>query len=293
MNRGRVHLPEFGGPEVANIKFGALPTFEVIPPAPIGSLNFKAYLDVTKWQNEKTSAIVGASAAVTLGGVRMPDPRLTMMPGLGQDTTPYGSFNVEVSVDLHRYLVDAIESRRAKDLTGTLRLEIVLGYVDRLPQGVPCETQLKFSEMEWVDALTKSGYSAGWTVYIERARLEGWNEVAGHLSKARTRLSSRDPTGVLGDCRAAIRAAEKVVDADWKDISAQIDRGSLPEPPFPTKSQRTENLRKWILSMADTGGHSENYNATPEDAELVYGLTCDLLAYLSRKEAHAERSRKP
>lgn len=44
--------------------------------------------------------------------------------------------------------------------------------------------------------------------------------------------------------------------------------------------------------MADTGGHSENYNPTPEDAEMVYGFTVDLLTYLSRKEAHAQRARQ-
>ena len=281
-----------------SLSFSAPPTHTVTAPEPVSLLVFNATLNFTGFDRNQQPQVayffIDRSVSVTIGGVLMPDVQFVNGPVVG--TSQYSSDTgilMDVRVAMHRYLIEEIESRRKDDIAGSVDIRGLIGRVGQVPDQVGCNTAIKFSEKEWIEVLGKSGYRAGWTAYIERGEVEGWTEVASHVTKAHDRLLSRDPSGVLVECRAAIRAAEKVVNPDWRDISTQIDRGSTPESSFKLKSERVEKLREWILNMADTGGHSENYNATSEDADFVYGLTVDLLAYLSRKEAHAERSRKP
>jgi hypothetical protein len=261
---------------------------------PVPSLKFATLLDIRGIdQKQPAYVVIERDATLTLGGAHLPNVRFEMGPVIGQYLQNDTNVGINLIVDVHRYLVDVIESKRMDDLSGTLTIDFTFLRQGSNPERASNSAEFTISEKEWTTLLGQAGYRTGWTAYIERGVMEGWTEVAGHVSEAHDRLLARDPTGVLVACRAAFRAADKVVSGDWADIAAQIDRGSKPESGYDPKSIRVKSLKEWGLKMADTGGHSESYNATSEDAEFVYGLTVDLLAYLSRKAAHAERSRKP
>jgi hypothetical protein len=278
---------------VPSLRFSSTISHEVVVGA-IPALKLWANVDLTGIERQQPAYVVfDRRASLQIAGLWAPSPRFTASPNVGQNYSNETGIQVELQFDLPRYWLDALESRRTDDVMGTLGFGLILGRIGSAPEDVGASAQVKFSEKEWVEVLRIAEYRSGWTLRVERGRVEGWDEVAKLLSEAHDRLQSRDPTAVLVACRGALRAAEKVVGGDWKEIALQIDRGSTPEAGFKVKSERVEKLREWILLMADTGAHTENYNATSEDAQLVYGLTCDLLAYLSRKEAHAERARRP
>jgi hypothetical protein len=275
-----------------SLSFVGQPKHNAVGPDPVPALTFGVTLNLTGIDRQQAPYVVlDRDVTVVLGGIYLPNVRFEIAPSVGQYFGNDTSVGFNITTDLYRYLIDAIESRRSHDLPAGLHFGIVMGRPGAPPERVGASFDFKFSEHDWTEVLGKLGYTAGWTAYIERGRIEGWTEVAGHISKAHERLLARDPTGVLNECRAAIRGAEKVVVGDWTNIAAQIDRGSVPVAGYKNKSERVGALREWVLKMADTGAHAETYNATVEDAEFVYGLTVDLLAYLSRKEAHAERAR--
>jgi hypothetical protein len=281
------------GDIVPSLRFSTAVSHEVVTGA-IPVLKLWSGLDLTGIDRQQSGYVVfDRRASLQLGGLWAAQPRFMAAPSVGQSFGNDTGLSVELQFDLPRYWLDAVESRRADDINGTLNVGLILVRQGGSPEDVGASVPVKLSEKEWTEVLSRAEYRAGWTLHVDRGRVEGWDEVARLLSEAHDRMLSRDTTAVLVACRGAIRAAEKVVSADWKEIALQIDRGSTPETGYKIKSERVEKLREWILLMADTGAHTENYNATSEDAQFVYGLTCDLLAYLSRKELHAERARRP
>jgi hypothetical protein len=273
------------------VRFSSPPSVSVAP-GPIPRIKIGTQGTVDNIEASKPAYRVWyREAHLDLGGITFSEVNFDNFPTVSTGWKDVTNFEVALSFSMHRHLVDAVESKRAHDVQCQLRAAFIVAREQGPPEWAGGSLQFKVSEAEWIPLLEQGGYHAGWTMYIERGDVEGWDIVAGHLKEAREHLLSRNPVGVLTACRAAIRKAEGVVNPDWAAIAPQIDRGSSPEGSFPPKSKRIEELRRWTLLMADTGGHSENYNATPEDAEYVYGTTASLLAYLSRKEAQAERSR--
>jgi hypothetical protein len=284
------------GKAMGMLRSTAAPSWQVVPGA-VPRLSFRLETDLLmQWSGGTPVAIYhvwGHEASVEIGGVRMldVDPGGDPSVGVGLRTDTHLTFLV--SCPLHRFIVDAIDSRRTDDLSGVINFWMLVAPDAGTPERWGLNLAIKFSEKEWVKILTESGYQSSWLIYTERPEIEGWDGVQSHVTAAHERLLAKDSLGTLIECRAAIRAADPLLDGAWSGVARQIDLGSKPEEGYEDKAERVKRLREWVLKMADTGGHSEYYNPLPEDADLVYRLTCSLLAYLSKKQAFALRAKKP
>lgn len=251
--------------------------------------------------NEGPAFLLDIIPSFNLLGITV--PQVIEEAGLrtGEDISVIGGYEQRYLLVMPRDLVDQIEASRANDVTVSVSLQARYFPTAQVGPNVAQMSRpsvfgvghaFEISESKWLDLLDKMGYFSSWLLEVPRPRIEGWNEAVAFLRKAEERILSHDPEGAIGQCRAAWKSVESILDTNWLDIAAEIDRGSKKEEGEPEKSERVRNLWKNTLKFAHTGSHPESYAATMNDATFAYQLTCSVLSYLARKYTDSER-RKP
>lgn len=271
----------------------------VVPPTPnarntpIPSIEFKATLVVDFGEVSPEGArkqmnppsVLSMKPSVSIQGV----PLLLMeweTPRNHSSMTASGELNFEYGCTayLDRTTLHAIEKNRSGDVNVSFHVELMfLQEGSRVVQG-SAGTNLKLSQLEWGNILTKLGWKSLWIVEMDRPQIEGWSVVEDHLHKAEERLVARDADGVMKNCRFAWEAADPLLEGKWAELARVMDSGSKGESGEPPKSERIQNIRKWVLKFNHSGLHAD-YATTMDDAVVTYRLTVSLLAYLSRKAA--------
>jgi hypothetical protein len=182
------------------------------------------------------------------------------------------------------FVIQAIEAIRVDDVPMALA---VRGQYQASARNQPLRWiglnvhyDMKQSQKEWLDVLRKLGYTKRWVIEISRPNIEGMDVVKEHLTKADEAIQRRDYEGAVHDCRVAWDAALPLLKSLEKDIAAEIDRNSVGEEGYPSKSERIRSLRGAIHQYSQIGAHKEAYVVTPEDAILCYRLTLSAAAYL-------------
>ena len=273
-------------------------------PGPVPTLKIQAYSRGRVDTDQRTGQsptpprppiVLDLRSNISIGGVPADLVFLESGVHFGADLASQLNQEMKWRVQLPRYLLEAIESKRVHDITIDVSVELRYRQDPSLPFGefgaVFAFLLLKVSEKDWLDALGAMGYQGGWIVEVDRPEIEGWDVAVGFLSKAQDRISSRDPEGAIAQCRAAWKRLKPLLDDVWTGIGTEVDRGSSPEDDHPRKSERIEKLRDATMSWTNTGDHPEHYAASMEDALLAYRLTASLMSFLSRKAKLAEDHR--
>ncbi|MGC8483863.1 MAG: hypothetical protein ACP5OE_09510 [Thermodesulfobium sp.] len=216
---------------------------------------------------------------------------------------PYTILQLKAKFKIDTVTIDFIESKRADDISFSLRFYIEVQPVSGNPGGsnplfiidydkfpsnpwervIAGSIEVKLSQKDWIKFLADMGYSEKLIIEIDRPKLEGFHETISHIEKAKDVLYNKsDPEDVIRDLRAARDSFKPFYDTYKDKIMELIDRGSIGQKPeHKNKSERIDDIYGKISYFLDIGPHSDRYKVTYRDALLAYREFVSILSYFS------------
>jgi hypothetical protein len=156
------------------LRFATQPAIKAVartPAAPVPALSLEATVQVSgvAGQGKKPFVVNGWEAELTLGGVNWPNVRFRPALAIGQPLSNDTPFGIQCSVDLHTYLLEAVESTRVNDLAGSLLVSLYLAKrgtppsENEWPNRLQSPARLQISKTEWEGVLATAGFPSSGT----------------------------------------------------------------------------------------------------------------------------------
>ena len=283
-----------------DFRINGQPQIEVPVGTRVPELKVRVVVEIRTEPIEGNTFLYDFVTSFDLLGIRVPQVIEESGIMVGTDLSMIRGSQISYRLLLPRSLIEQIESFRDTDVS--LNMSFQARYLGRSrpapntmsipqPQAAYVSHSVEISESKWLGFLEKMGYFSAWLIEIPRPKIEGWDEAVKFLKSAEERILSHDPEGAVAACRATWKSVQKVIEDSKPRIALEIDRGSRKEEGEPEKSERIENIWRWVLKFSNVGSHPEYYAATMEDAKLAYQTTCSVLSYISRKYVDAEKHR--
>jgi hypothetical protein len=209
-------------------------------------------------------------------------------PILRNDPIGRGYNSYQVTMNLNRDTIRAIEEVRGDDLELYLTFDLLYSYSTKTdPSKLSFQSHSEFythklSQKDWSQILQKMGYQESWIIEIPRPNIEGLPKVFEHLEKSQTCLQTHAYEECMTNLRTAWNTFKDIFQLRWEEISKQIDCGSVVEEKHDTKSKRIKDIKDKIEYFSQVGTHRESYRVFPEDAFLNYYQTVAMISYLSK-----------